>query len=292
MYDHHLDTFLQVADSGSFLRAAEKLFISANAVTKQINLLENDLGLKLFRRGPRGLELTEAGKLIYTESKGLIRHVNSVLDRARQLEGQSGYTVRVGVSLMNPVHILLEYWSRVSAQHPNFRLDVVPFVDSPSAFYEALDRLGEDIDLIPCPYSVRYWEERYNTFHLCDLPMRIACSRSHPLAGKEVLRLEDLHGQTIIFRKRSLSDYADRAIRFLEQDHPQIRIKEIDLFTTELFNQTVSTQDLLMFTDCWSNVQPMLVTLPVDWDFTIPYGLIYAKSTRKELLKFIQSLRP
>ena len=83
-----------------------------------------------------------------------------------------------------------------------------------------------------------------------------------------------------------------RAIRFLEQDHPQIRIKEIDLFTTELFNQTVSTQDLLMFTDCWSNVQPMLVTLPVDWDFTIPYGLIYAKNTRKELLKFIQSLRP
>lgn len=46
MYDRHLDTFIQVADSGSFLKASEKLFISANAVTKQINLLENDLGIK------------------------------------------------------------------------------------------------------------------------------------------------------------------------------------------------------------------------------------------------------
>ena len=53
MYDRHLDTFLEVADCGSFLKASEKLYVSANAVTKQINLLESDLGVKLFqRRGP------------------------------------------------------------------------------------------------------------------------------------------------------------------------------------------------------------------------------------------------
>ena len=50
MYDRHLDTFLEVADSGSFLKASERLYISANAVTKQINLLESDLGVKLFSR--------------------------------------------------------------------------------------------------------------------------------------------------------------------------------------------------------------------------------------------------
>ena len=69
MYDRHLETFLQVADCGSFLKAAEKLYISANAVTKQINLLEDRLELKLFRRSTQGLELTEAGKLIYAEAK-------------------------------------------------------------------------------------------------------------------------------------------------------------------------------------------------------------------------------
>ena len=55
MYNHHLDTFIQVADSGSFLKAADKLYISANAVTKQINLLESHLDVKLFHRSPRDL---------------------------------------------------------------------------------------------------------------------------------------------------------------------------------------------------------------------------------------------
>ena len=84
MYDRHLDTFLEVADCGSFLKASEKLYVSANAVTKQINLLESDLGVKLFQRSKQGLTLTEAGKLIYTEAKKMIRHSRAVLQKARE----------------------------------------------------------------------------------------------------------------------------------------------------------------------------------------------------------------
>lgn len=86
MYNRHLDTFIQVADSGSFLKAADKLYISANAVTKQINLLESHLDVKLFNRSTQGLELTEAGKLIYTEAKKMIRHSKTVLQKAHELE--------------------------------------------------------------------------------------------------------------------------------------------------------------------------------------------------------------
>lgn len=68
MYNRHLKTFIQAADSGSFMKAAEQLYISANAVTKQINLLENHLQLKLFQRSSQGLVLTDSGKLIYEEA--------------------------------------------------------------------------------------------------------------------------------------------------------------------------------------------------------------------------------
>ena len=73
MYDRHLDTFLEVADSGSFLKASERLYISANAVTKQINLLESDLGVKLFSRSRQGLTLTEAGKSLYRDTKYIVQ---------------------------------------------------------------------------------------------------------------------------------------------------------------------------------------------------------------------------
>ena len=85
MYDRHLETFIQVANNGSFLKASEQLYISANAVTKQINLLENNLGIKLFHRSNQGLTLTDAGQLIYEEAKKMIRHSNKVLQKARDL---------------------------------------------------------------------------------------------------------------------------------------------------------------------------------------------------------------
>lgn len=57
MYNHQLDTFIVVADSGSFNKAAEALFISPPAVIKQINLLEDSLGVRLFTRTHSGISL-------------------------------------------------------------------------------------------------------------------------------------------------------------------------------------------------------------------------------------------
>ena len=55
MYNPQLDTFICVVEAGSFSKAAEELYISAPAVIKQINSLENSLNLQLFERTHRGL---------------------------------------------------------------------------------------------------------------------------------------------------------------------------------------------------------------------------------------------
>ena len=68
MYNPQLETFLRVADAGSFNKAAEELFITPPAVIKQITSLEAGLDLQLFVRSPRGLKLTEAGKSVYRDA--------------------------------------------------------------------------------------------------------------------------------------------------------------------------------------------------------------------------------
>lgn len=83
MYDPHLDVFLQVAELGSFSRAAEALFISAPAVIKQISLLEDRIGVKLFRRTHQGAALTEAGKSLYGDAKRIIQASSEAVIRAR-----------------------------------------------------------------------------------------------------------------------------------------------------------------------------------------------------------------
>ena len=69
MYNPQLDTFICVVEAGSFSKAAEELYISAPAVIKQINSLENSLNLQLFERTHRGLIITEAGKPLYQDAE-------------------------------------------------------------------------------------------------------------------------------------------------------------------------------------------------------------------------------
>ena len=71
MYNHQLDTFIQVAEVGSFSKAAA-LYITPTAVIKQMNLLEATVGVPLFVRTHRGLTLTAAGQSLYTDARHLV----------------------------------------------------------------------------------------------------------------------------------------------------------------------------------------------------------------------------
>lgn len=82
MYNHQLDTFIKVADAGSFNKASEELYVSPNAVMKQINLLENSLGFDLFVRTHRGVRLTPAGESLYRDAKYLIQYAKDSVARA------------------------------------------------------------------------------------------------------------------------------------------------------------------------------------------------------------------
>lgn len=69
MYNPLLDTFITVADCGSFTKASDKLYISPTAVMKQMNSLESHLNLKLIERTSSGIKLTAAGEVIYRNAK-------------------------------------------------------------------------------------------------------------------------------------------------------------------------------------------------------------------------------
>lgn len=290
MYNRHLKTFIQVADSKSFMKAAEHLYISANAVTKQIDLLESHLGLKLFQRSTRGLTLTESGRLIYEEAKKMIRHSDSVLKKAKELEHPNQTAIRIGVSLMNPSHILMNPWAKASARYPNIRLEVVPFEDTVAGFTEILDNLGKTVDLVPCPYQNDYWKDRYNAFHLMELPACVSFSKAHPLASKSRLDITDLYDETLILAKNICNPRGENLYDYLAARHPRIHLVRAEYFEFGTFNQIASSGSMILSAQCWNSVHPLLSTIPVDWDYVIPYGLIYPKKPSEEVLQFIMAL--
>jgi len=147
MYDKHLDAFLSVADCGSFSKAAEKAYISPNAIIKQVNLLEADLGLTLFRRTNHGVIMTNAGSVIYHEAKKMVRFSEQAVQKAKKAEQTAQKIIRIGTSLLRPCKTIIDLWATVSENYPDIQLQIVPFDDNYSEWISTLRSLGKKIDI-------------------------------------------------------------------------------------------------------------------------------------------------
>jgi len=115
--------FVKVAELGSLTRAADSLHIAQPALSQQIRMLESDLGVKVFERGPRGVRPTEAGQRLIVEARRLLDEMNSIVERVRSSSDPEGQVVigvgqSIGSMLMAP---LLE---RAAERLPRVRVQV------------------------------------------------------------------------------------------------------------------------------------------------------------------------
>lgn len=147
LFNSQLETFVVVADEGSFSKAAEKLFISTTAVIKQINTLEEDTNIQLFQRSFKGVSLTEAGKSFYSDAKYIIKYLEDSVNRAKTITSGDN-TIKVGTSIMTPSHLLLELWPNIHNLYPNLKFKLVSFENTPENAREILLNLGKNIDIV------------------------------------------------------------------------------------------------------------------------------------------------
>lgn len=198
LYNPQLDTFLRVADLGSFTRAARESYVTPNAVLKQINLLEQDIGVPLFTRTHQGLQLTDAGRSLYHDAKHIIRHAETAVSRARDAMISEKYVLRIGTAPLNPVDFLMDLWPVMRQSLPDIDLRIVTFENEPQHAVNFFHNLGSDIDLVAGIYSERLLERfGCETLLLKNEPLQIAVPCTHPLARKQCLTCEDLLHETL-----------------------------------------------------------------------------------------------
>ena len=208
MYHPLLDTFLAVADCGSFLKASEKLYISPTAVMKQMNQLERHIGLPLLVRTSQGVSLTAAGRSVYRDAGEIMKLSREALQRAYRAENREQITIRLGTSALYPCRALMGMWAGISEQYPQFRLKVVPFEDVNTE--TAFANVGKKYDLMVGPWDSVH-TGKYNRFtELGRYRFCIAMPGGHELSHRESLSYEDLHGQVLLIQKEGNSPVNDR----------------------------------------------------------------------------------
>lgn len=277
MYNPQLDTFLQVASLGSFSKAAEAMFITAPVVIKQINLLEESLGVKLLVRTHRGLRLTEAGKSMYGDAKRIIQDCNEAVVRARNAMQDSENIVRIGTSPMTPGQFVLKLWPAIQEQCPDIKFQLVPFENTPQNARNILRNLGQNIDIVPGVFDQNFLQSRKCAgLELIQAPIRCAVSIYHWLAEKNSLTVQDLYGEDFMLIQRGWNQDLDALRDDLWQAHPKINIVDFDFFSLEIYNRCENSNAVLMTIDPWAGIHPLLKVLPVDWDYKISFGLLHS----------------
>ena len=288
MYNPQLETFLRVADAGSFSRAAEEAYITPTAVIKQINLLEESLGVKLFDRTHRGLTLTKAGRSLYQDAKYIIQYCRDSVVRAKNAMLEDTNVIRVGSSPMTPAQILMQLWSKVNETCPDIKFQIVPFENSLENAREILGNLGRRIDIVGGIFDETMLALRGCAgLELIRAPFQCAMSVHHRLAVKDRLQLSDLHGENLLLMHRGWSHYVDQLRDDLWQHHPQIQIVDFNIYSMDIFNRCESTNDVLLSIPGWASVHPLLKSIPVEWNYSIPYGILHSPEPSPIVQRFL-----
>jgi DNA-binding transcriptional LysR family regulator len=116
---------LSVAKERSFTRASVRLNVSQSAVSEQIKLLEDEIGFPLFRRTPRGVEVTERGRTFLYEAERVIGDVLSLSDTARRLRGAPSDTLTLGMGSGMAQIFMPRLFENLSGQLAGVRLEIL-----------------------------------------------------------------------------------------------------------------------------------------------------------------------
>jgi DNA-binding transcriptional LysR family regulator len=182
----------EVARHGSFSKAARALYLTQPAVSRQVAKLEQEAGVRLLDRTSTGLRLTDAGRVALDRAEAIAGHLAAAEAELEAIATLSAGRLRLGAFPTVAATLVLDAIRVFRRRHPGVDLT---FMETGTRGVLQRLRAGE-IDLAlafrergqPAPSN---WDGLHAEHLLVD-PLSVALPKSHPLAGKDAIRLRDL----------------------------------------------------------------------------------------------------
>ncbi|MEQ9198984.1 MAG: LysR family transcriptional regulator, partial [Rhodospirillales bacterium] len=196
----HFRYFLAVAEEGHITRAAERLGIQQPPLSQQIKAMEAELNVQLFRRLPRGVELTEAGRALLPEARAIISGVEEAVAKTKRASRGEEGVLSVGFTSSSPFHpfvprIIRRYRERFP------KVELILEEAGTAEMAEALKAERLDAAFVRSPVADRTGLALYL---LLREPMLLAVPQDHRLtAGTRPVALHELAGEPLVLYRRA-----------------------------------------------------------------------------------------
>lgn len=195
MLHFRLRVFRAAALNLSFTQAAEELYITQPAVTKNIKELEKTLGISLFERNKSGLSLTKAGQLLLNYAEFMTEQESKLLYELGMLKQSFSGDLRLGTSTTIGQYLLPPVLAEFNKQHPDIRI----FLQNKNTVEIEKGVLNKEMDLGIVEGSSKKKELKYIPFMRDEI---VAVVRiSHPLAARDSIRMEELKTIPLVLRE-------------------------------------------------------------------------------------------
>jgi len=192
----HLETFCKVAETGSFSRAGEAIYLTQPTVSGHIASLEQQMGLKLFDRLGRRIALTNGGQIFYRYAKEILRlrdeALNAIYEFSHLLKGR----ITIGGSTIPGEYFLPKVMGKFQTQAPGISISLV-IADS----QQIIDmlRAGEiEVGVV----GMRFNGEGVDAYPLFRDRVIIVASVQYPLVSRREISWEELRAAPLLIRER------------------------------------------------------------------------------------------
>ena len=189
--------FIQLHFIGSITKAANSLYISQPAITKCIKKLEDELDITLFNRTPKGVTLTENGKIFFEFIKNGIESFKNGERKLTSLKNLETGTIKIGASTTVTKYFLLPFLEKFHLQFPNIEISIINHLTS--NLISELKKGSLDFLIVNLPMEE---DENLSITPCATLHDSFACNLHYKNMIKEQISLSDLVEQyTIITQK-------------------------------------------------------------------------------------------
>lgn len=192
-----LRCFIVLAEELNFRRAAEKMHMSQPPLTRLIGRLERELGVALFKRTTRNVELTEAGQSLLREARGLLLHADETARRIRHATSEASNRLRVGYVPLALYTVLPQFLDQCRQDFPELELDL--HERTTDMQLNELYSAEIDIGFIYMPI----YSELLAVKAVYREPMKLAIPAHHPMANQPAIKLTNFASDVFIMHPRA-----------------------------------------------------------------------------------------